>query len=157
MGLISKSPSNNSAEVTAAIEACLCAKSKGQKELTIVTDSKYLHSAATLYIDKWQTNNWIDNKRKLVVNQELFEKLIDAKEGLQIEWIHVRGHAITPGNIRADMLAKSLLDKNIHTLNVLAINKHELQNEDKKSEITFQKSLKRKIDNLAKENHTIFY
>lgn len=110
-GLIKENPSNNTAELTAAIEACLLAKEKGQSSITIVTDSRYLHSAATVWIDKWKTNEWLDHKRKKVVNVQLFKRLLDAKKDLQIEWIHVRGHGDNIGNIRADNLARAQLEQ----------------------------------------------
>lgn len=109
-GLVEDSPSNQSAELTAAIEACKYAKRTGLNEITIVTDSKYLFNAATLWIDKWKNNDWKDNKNKAVVNTELFKKLLYAKQDLDIEWIHVKGHADDTGNIRADTIAKSVLD-----------------------------------------------
>lgn len=115
-GYVKITPSNNAAEVTAAIECCKLAKEQGQTEITIVTDSKYLHSAATSWIDKWKNNEWKDHRNKPVINEELFKKLLEAKQGLQIEWIHVRGHNGHPGNVRADLLARSLLDKNTELL-----------------------------------------
>lgn len=115
-GFVTTNPSNNAAELTAAIEACNYAKRVNQTEITIVTDSKYLHSAATVWIDKWKNNEWLDHKRKPVINIDLFKQLLYAKEGMQIEWLHVKGHADTPGNIRADNLARSLLDQQLETL-----------------------------------------
>lgn len=108
-GLVEHSPSNQSAELTAAIKACELAKSKGQTEITIVTDSKYLHNAVTQWADKWSANDWKDHRNKPVVNVDLFKQILLAKAGLQIEWIHVRGHAGVEGNIRADALARSVL------------------------------------------------
>lgn len=102
--------------MTAAIKACEYAKQVGFNEISIVTDSKYLFSAATLWIDKWKNNQWKDNKNKDVVNTELFKLLLRAKENLDINWIHVKGHGDNAGNIRADMLAKSILDPKAETL-----------------------------------------
>jgi ribonuclease HI len=110
-GHVTESPSNQSAELTAAVKACEHAKQSGYQSITIVTDSRYLHSAMTTWIDTWKNNNWLDHKRKPVINRSLFEQLIYAKEGLSIEWIHVKGHADSEGNNRADLLARSLLDQ----------------------------------------------
>lgn len=115
-GLVDESPSNNAAELTAAIRACEIAKEKGFNEIAIVTDSKYLHSAATSWIDKWKNNEWLDHKKRPVVNIELFKQLLHAKKDLKIEWIHVKGHADNLGNIRADSLARAELDKNAEIL-----------------------------------------
>lgn len=119
-GYITENPSNNSAEITAAIKACEYAKQIGQDEITIVTDSKYLHSAATNWICKWQSNEWQDHKRKPIVNTDLFKLLLYAKDGLRIDWIHVRGHTDSIGNNRADALARSLLDNQAAKLCAIA-------------------------------------
>lgn len=156
-GFVSKSPSNNTAEITAAIKACLYAKSKGQNEITIVTDSRYLHSAATCWLDKWKTNNWIDNKKKPVINTELFKELLNAKSDLQIEWIHVKGHATTPGNIRVDMLARGLLDSNIETLNAIVINASNMQSCDEEAEKLKSRIDKEKLQDFLIENEIIYY
>jgi ribonuclease HI len=126
-GFVTESPSNNSAELTAAIRACEIAKELGQTEITIITDSKYLHSAVTVWIDKWNTNDFLDCKKKQVVNTKLFKELTAAKHGLKIEWIHVRGHADTPGNIKADLLARSLLDADSAAICSMSIGNHDIQ------------------------------
>lgn len=126
-GLVLTNPSNQSAELTAAIKACKLAKKKGLNEITIVTDSKYLFSAATLWIDKWKNNDWKDHKNKPVINTDLFKQLLVEKQGLEIEWIHVKGHADNVGNIRADLLAKSLLDSKAETLNAIVSSQIKLQ------------------------------
>ena len=110
-GLVHESPSNNTAELTAAIKACETAISKGQKSITIVTDSKYLYSAATSWIDDWTKGEWLNHKRRPIVNEKLFKQLRDMKSALQIQWIHVKGHGTNPGNIRADNLAGSALNQ----------------------------------------------
>lgn len=51
-GFVENTPSNNAAELMAAIKACEVAKDRGYDAITVVTDSKYLHSAATCHIDK---------------------------------------------------------------------------------------------------------
>lgn len=110
-GFIIEQPSNQTAEVSAAIEACKIAHQRNQNVITIVTDSRYLHTAATELIDKWSNNDWKDHCNKLVVNARLFKELLYVKKGLKIEWIHVKGHSDNEGNNRADALANSLLDK----------------------------------------------
>lgn len=129
-GYVEESPSNQSAELQAAIEACQIAKSRGLKTITIVTDSKYLYSAATLWIDKWKSNNWTDHKKKPVINTKQFEKLLTVKIGLDIEWCHVKGHSDNIGNNRADALARSLLDPKTATLCAMVNNEVDIQNED---------------------------
>lgn len=110
-GIIEEEPSNNTAELTAAIKACEIAKEKGYSQISIVTDSAYCHSAATKYIESWKNDGWRNHRKKPLGNEKLFRDLLDAKEGLQIEWIHVKGHSNSIGNCRADMLARALLEK----------------------------------------------
>ena len=141
-GFVLDSPSNQSAELQAAIEACKLAKSRGLKMITIITDSKYLYSAATLWIDKWKSNNWTDHKHKPVVNTKQFEQLLEAKQGLDIEWCHVKGHSNNVGNNRADALARSLLDPKAATL--CAMINHQVNIQDEDPEIA---QLKRDIKN----------
>lgn len=157
VGFVIEGPSNNSAELMAAIKACEIAKDRGQTEITIVTDSKYLHSAATLWIDKWLANDFQDCRRKQVVNTKLFKKLSEAKSGLKVEWIHVRGHADTAGNVRADLLARSLLENESAVLCSMSVGNKEIQPED--NEIKSLRKLIRagKAHDFVEENECIYH
>lgn len=134
-GLVEDHPSNQSAELSAAINACKIAKRKGLSEITIVTDSKYLYNAATEWTDKWKNNDWKDNKNKPVINTGLFKDLLKAKCGLEIEWIHVKGHSDNQGNIRADLLAKSLLDKKAAILSAMSSSSSRIQDDEEISSL----------------------
>ena len=72
-GLVLENPSNQATELTAAIKACEIAKKHNLTQIDIVTDSKYLYSAATLWLDKWHSKEWKDHKNKLVVSTKLFK------------------------------------------------------------------------------------
>jgi ribonuclease HI len=156
-GFVKDSPSNQSAELTAAIRACEIARDRGQTEITIVTDSKYLHSAATNWIDKWLTNEWKDHRKKPVMHAELFKQLLKAKESIKIEWIHVRGHTDVPGNLRADHLARSLLDRQSEALKVFAARKHPVQIDDPEIEQIKREIRDGKRNDLFVENESVFY
>lgn len=156
-GLVEKNPSNQSAELTAAIKACEIAKSKGYSAISIVTDSKYLYSAATEWIDKWKNNEWKDNKNKPVVNTDLFKQLLYAKEGLNIEWLHVKGHADNAGNIRADALAKSLLDKKPALLNCMSTSTSSIQEESSEIEELKKQIKQNQVANLRTIDGTVYY
>lgn len=156
-GMVIENPSNQSAELTAAVKACEEAKRLKYKEITIVTDSKYLFNAATQWIDKWRNNDWKDNKKKPVVHTDLFRSLLHAKQDLEIEWIHVKGHGDELGNIRADLLAKSLLDSKAEILNVIITSHNQLQQDNDEVQ-----SLKDDINNglsrdLAIINDVIYF
>lgn len=126
-GDVLESPSNQTAELTAVIKACEKAKELGLTEITIKTDSKYVHSAATVWIDKWLKDEWKDNKKKPVINTSLFKQLVKAKDGLQIEWIHVKGHGDDLGNIRADTLARARLDSSSAVLAAVSVDASQVQ------------------------------
>lgn len=156
-GFVEKDQSNQSAELTAAIKACEYARDNGMKEITIVTDSRYLHSAATNWIDKWMTNDWKDFKNKQVVNKDLFSRLLEVKSGIQIEWIHVRGHSDTEGNIRADNLARSLLDPQAEQLCALVTCKHRVQQDDPEIEEIKIQLINGERNDLVLEDGQVYY
>lgn len=156
-GFVEVSPSNNSAELTAAIQACKIAKERGQDEISIVTDSKYLHSAAVLWIDKWKTNEWKDHRNHQVVNIQLFKELLEAKDGLQIEWIHVRGHGTNEGNIRADSLARELLESSTNTAASVVVGENNIQPDCPELQIIRDRINNGLEPNLIVEQETIYY
>lgn len=156
-GFVEESPSNQSAELLAAIKACYFAKEKKLSTITIVTDSKYLYSAATLWLDKWSTNGWKDHKNKEMVNVKLFKQLLEAKQGLDIEWIHVKGHADNVGNNRADALAKSLLCPKVATLCALSASETSIQESNPEIEQLKQELRKNQSDNLVLINDTVYF
>lgn len=91
-----------------------------------------------------------------MVHTELFKRLLIAKDGLQIEWVHVKGHSGVRGNVRADSLARSLLDEHEESLNALAQKTTRIQ-EDPEME-----SIKRQIYNnerndLIVEDDVVYY
>lgn len=156
-GMVDKSPSNQSAELTAAVRACEIAKERGQTEITIVTDSKYLHTAATNWIDKWRSNDWKDHRNKPVVNVDLFKELLMVKSGIQIEWIHVRGHTNCSGNIRADSLARSLLDEQAEVLNAMTTRSLRIQEDNPEISELKTRIRNQQCKDLIIENDMIYY
>jgi ribonuclease HI len=98
---------NNRAEIYAVIRALESCTNK-IRPLEIMTDSKYVINAAESWINKWKKNNWLTNKKELVKNKDLFEKmdeLIKNRSG-KVEFVYVRGHQGDYGNEQADKLAK---------------------------------------------------
>ena len=156
-GLVESPGSNNKAELSAAIEACRIAKARDQKQITIVTDSKYLHSAATEWTDKWKSNGWLDHKKKPVVNVEVFERLLNAKEGLQIEWIHVKGHSDSEGNIRADNLARGRLEESLEVLCASVHQVRDIQEQDSETRALRMKIDREKPRNFIIEDDVIYF
>ena len=156
-GFVEDSPSNNTAELMAGIKACEIAKERNQKAITIITDSKYLYSSATSWIDKWKSNEWTDYKKKPLINTELFKRLLIAKDGLQVEWIHVKGHADNGGNIRADLLAKSCIDEQSATICALAKGKFSIQDDSEEIQQLKQQILSNRRDDFIIGDDSLVY
>ncbi|MDA3846926.1 MAG: ribonuclease HI, partial [Vallitaleaceae bacterium] len=78
----------------------------------VYSDSKYIISAFNEgWIDNWLVNNWKrGKKREPVKNQDLWERLLEAKEIHTVEFIWVKGHAGHLMNERCDVLATEAAD-----------------------------------------------
>jgi len=68
---------SNRMELTAAIKAL--SHFLDPQEIIILSDSQYVVSGATKYIHKWLKNGWKNYNNKPVKNQDLWEKLLAAK------------------------------------------------------------------------------
>ena len=82
------------------------------RDVTIVTDSRYAIDCVTLWYVNWRKNGWKTSAGKAVENKDLVETIlarIEERGSLQtqtiFEWI--KGHANQPGNVEADKLAVS--------------------------------------------------
>ncbi|KAM7174099.1 ribonuclease H1 isoform 1-T1 [Macrochelys suwanniensis] len=97
---------NQRAEIHAACKAIEQAKSQNIKKLVIYTDSKFTINGITSWVDNWKSNGWRTSAGKDVINKEDFERLDKLSEGMEIQWMHVPGHAGFTGNEAADRLAR---------------------------------------------------
>jgi ribonuclease HI len=94
---------NNRMELTAVIRALealtrACA-------IDLYTDSQYVKNGIQGWIHNWKRNGWRTADRKPVKNAELWRELDVLVQQHDIRWHWVKGHADTPGNVRADELA----------------------------------------------------
>lgn len=111
-GMVNKDKiSNQTAELSAVINACRIAKDAKLTDIVIASDSKYVVNAARNWIEAWINNRWLDNKNKPVTNQKLFKILAQYLNELNIKFIHVKGHGTDTNNIKADTMAKETLMK----------------------------------------------
>jgi len=95
---------NNRMELMAAIAGLEALKEKCQ--VTLYSDSEYLVKAMSKgWVQKWRANGWRRNKRKKVLNPDLWEKLLKLCQQHQVEFRWVKGHAKTSENTRCDELA----------------------------------------------------
>lgn len=105
---------NQRMELMAALEACKDAYKRGNlknsfgKVIPIFTDSAYLYNCYTQrWYEKWQTNGWVNSKKELVANKDLWEALIPFFENPRIDFHKVKGHSTNSYNNIVDELAVS--------------------------------------------------
>ena len=106
-----KLTTNNRMELTAAIKALEFCSTQDKKQLElkqikIFTDSVYLKEGITVWINKWEKNNWKTTDKKNVKNIDLWRQLKELTKSNQIEWNWIKGHSENPMNDLADQLAK---------------------------------------------------
>ena len=98
---------NNRMELTAAIKAL---EFITDREIVVYADSEYVTKGMTEWIHKWQKKGWRTANRKPVLNQDLWQKLLEVTEGREVEWKYVAGHAGVTLNERADEIATTFAD-----------------------------------------------
>ncbi|MEX2013771.1 MAG: ribonuclease HI [Parcubacteria group bacterium] len=98
---------NNKMELTAAIKALEFVL---DKEITLYTDSEYVTKGMTEWIKRWQQKGWRTAGKKPVLNQDLWQRLLELAEGRNVEWKYVAGHSGVPLNERADVIATTFAD-----------------------------------------------
>ena len=110
---------NQQMELTAAIEALTLVKEKHRDDFFIApvkvyTDSAYLYRCyKENWWRAWQSNGWLNSKKEPVANKDLWEKLIPFFKDHSIEFIKVKGHADTFGNVVADKVAVAAKQKTL--------------------------------------------
>lgn len=105
---IEKNPTNNVAEIEAAIYAIQICKQLQIPKLRILTDSSYLINSVTLWMKKWKSCKWFLSNGNPVKNVEQFQKLDRLlSHDIQVKWEYVKAHSGIHGNEMADLLAKT--------------------------------------------------
>ena len=107
---------NNRMELMAVIRALEQLK-QGSK-VRLYTDSQYVQKGISTWIHGWKKNGWRTASKAPVKNVDLWQQLDALIAPHQIEWLWIKGHAASLGNIKADQLAnlgadqgRSLCDK----------------------------------------------
>ena len=100
---------NNQMELTAVIKG-LEALNKSCNVI-ITTDSKYVLSGITEWVNNWKQRGWKTANKKPVQNIELWKRLDDLTGTHQIEWNWVKGHSGHKENEIADQLANLGIDE----------------------------------------------
>ncbi|MFT3729785.1 MAG: ribonuclease HI [Terricaulis sp.] len=100
---------NNRMELMGAIAALEALK--GEINVTLHTDSKYVMDGVTKWIHGWKKNGWKTADKKPVKNEDLWKRLDAARESHDVTWKWVKGHADDVMNHRADELARRAITK----------------------------------------------
>ena len=99
-----KMTTNNQMELLAVIVGLEALKKPCDVELT--SDSKYLVDAFNQkWIDGWIKKGWKGSNKQPVKNQDLWKRLLKAKEPHNVKFIWVKGHAGHEYNERCDQMA----------------------------------------------------
>ena len=105
-----KNTTNNRMELLAPIEALKTLKINS--EIEIITDSKYVKSGITEWINNWKKNGWKTANKKEVKNIELWKELDSLVENFNIKWSWVKGHSTDQLNNEVDLIAKKAANLN---------------------------------------------
>ena len=100
---------NNRMELTAAIEALEALTRPCRVELH--TDSKYVQSGITQWLQLWKARGWRTMSKGAVKNEDLWRRLDAARLRHEVDWRWIKGHAGHQFNERADELARRGLEE----------------------------------------------
>ena len=99
-----KNTTNNQMELMAPIEA-LKKIPKGSK-IQIFTDSKYVKSGITEWINNWKKNGWKTANKQKVKNKDLWVELDLLSSQFDIKWSWVKAHSTDKLNNEVDLIAR---------------------------------------------------
>ena len=99
-----KNTTNNQMELIAPIKA-LNKIPRGSK-VQIFTDSKYVKSGITEWINNWKKNGWKTANKQKVKNKELWTELDFLSGKFEIKWSWVKAHSIDKLNNEVDLIAR---------------------------------------------------
>jgi ribonuclease HI len=100
---------NNRMEMMAVISAIEALKRPCR--VTVTTDSNYIVKGMSEWIYTWIKNGWRNSQKKDVLNRDLWERLLRAVDGHEIEWVWIKGHNGHVENERCDDMARAEISK----------------------------------------------
>ncbi len=100
---------NNRMELCAAIEGLKALKERCK--VTLTTDSVYVKSGISEWLDGWKKRNWKTAAKKPVKNVDLWQALDEQNQRHDVEWRWVKGHSGHRENDIADELANRGIDE----------------------------------------------
>ena len=99
-----KNTTNNQMELFAPIKALK--KIPKSSKVQIFTDSKYVKSGITEWINNWKKNGWKTADKQPVKNKELWEELDLLANEFEISWNWVKAHSTDELNNEVDLIAR---------------------------------------------------
>jgi len=100
---------NNRMEMMAIIEALR--QLKRPCNIRITTDSNYVVKGMTEWLPGWIKRNWVNSRKKPVLNRDLWEKLLKLSTPHRVEWKWVKGHHGHKENERCDEMARKAIQQ----------------------------------------------
>ena len=100
---------NNRMELMAVIEALR--QLRRPCRIRVVTDSNYVVKGMTEWMPGWIRRNWMNSKKKPVLNRDLWEMLLELSESHETEWAWIKGHSGHRENERCDELARNAIKR----------------------------------------------
>lgn len=109
-GSVTKDPTNNTAELSAAIEALKMAQNYTGSSLYMLLDSQYVIKGVSS-TTKWAANNWTKPDGTAVANRSYWQEMVRVKKeyeelGKTVSFTWVKGHNGDKGNELADRNAR---------------------------------------------------
>ena len=99
-----KNTTNNQMELLAPIEALK--KIPKANKVELFTDSKYVKSGITEWINNLKKNGWKTANKQPVKNKELWEELDLLTNEFEISWNWVKAHSTDKLNNEVDLIAR---------------------------------------------------
>ena len=101
---------NNRMELTAVIRGLEALKEPCR--VTVTTDSRYVVDGIEKgWARSWRARGWVKADKKPALNRELGGRLLDLREGHEVTFCWIKGHAGHPENERCDRLAVAEWEK----------------------------------------------
>ena len=100
---------NNRMELMAVIQALESLKRECKVKVT--SDSQYVLKGINEWMDNWKKRGWKTAAKKPVKNVDLWQRLDEAQQSHDIEWVWVKGHSGHIENEIADELANQGIDQ----------------------------------------------
>jgi ribonuclease HI len=109
-GRVEGRATNNTAELTAAIEGFRIALKSGAQNLVFRMDSEYVRKGMTQWVQKWVKEGWVKADGTPRENKELWLELLEVQKqwverGYKYNAIWIKGHSNDLGNDKADVNA----------------------------------------------------